>query len=250
MYYNQSEYQVKFEWGLEGLRELLPVSDIIVIVDVLSFSTCVDIATSRGAIIFPYQWKDNTAGDYARQKGANLAARRSEKGKYSLSPQSLLTIPSNKKIVLPSPNGSSLSMATDEVATVCGCIRNAQAVAKYCQDQAERITVIAAGERWSPSGRLRVATEDLLGSGAIMSHLESTFSPEAIYAREAFLQRPIDLYSTIAHCSSGKELLGRGFYQDVILAAEYNVSESVPLLVEETYQDINIRDKNISNRAK
>ena len=40
MYYNQSEFQVKFEWGVEGLRELLPVSDIIAIMNVLSFSTC------------------------------------------------------------------------------------------------------------------------------------------------------------------------------------------------------------------
>lgn len=64
MIYNQQEFDIRLEWGLKGVEELAPISDVMVIVDVLSFSTCVDIATKNGAIIFPYRWKDNSAIEF------------------------------------------------------------------------------------------------------------------------------------------------------------------------------------------
>ena len=51
--FDQTEDAVRCEWGAAGLMELLPHSDAIVIVDVLSFTTCVAIAASAGATIFP-----------------------------------------------------------------------------------------------------------------------------------------------------------------------------------------------------
>lgn len=47
MIYNQQEFEIRMEWGLKGAEMLAPVSDVMIIVDVLSFSTCVDIATQR-----------------------------------------------------------------------------------------------------------------------------------------------------------------------------------------------------------
>lgn len=48
MIYNQEAFDIRMDWGYGGVRELAPISDVIIIVDVLSFSTCVDIATARG----------------------------------------------------------------------------------------------------------------------------------------------------------------------------------------------------------
>ena len=43
MYHTQSNYQIKFEYGLEGPKNLLAFTDLFIIVDILSFSTFVTI---------------------------------------------------------------------------------------------------------------------------------------------------------------------------------------------------------------
>ena len=53
-WYDQDDYDVRCEWGLHGVQRLAPISDAVIIVDVLSFSTSVVIAVERGAVIFPY----------------------------------------------------------------------------------------------------------------------------------------------------------------------------------------------------
>lgn len=109
MTYNQQAFDVKLEWGLCGIEALAAVSDVVVIVDVLSFSTCVDIATGNGATVYPYRWKDETVIAYAKSLGAEPADfRRKYTGGYSLSPASLTNIKAGTKLVLPSPNGSAL----------------------------------------------------------------------------------------------------------------------------------------------
>ena len=60
MIYDQSEFNLRCEWGAQGIAQLAPISDVVVIVDVLSFSTCVEIATNNGAIIFPYAMQDES----------------------------------------------------------------------------------------------------------------------------------------------------------------------------------------------
>ena len=68
MFYDQTDYAIRFEWGAPGVEVLAACSDVVIIVDVLSFSTCVDIAMARGAVILPYQWRDASAETYAREK--------------------------------------------------------------------------------------------------------------------------------------------------------------------------------------
>jgi 2-phosphosulfolactate phosphatase len=53
MYFDQQEYDIRFEWGLAGVKALAQVSDVVIIVDVLSFSTGVDVVVGRGARSFP-----------------------------------------------------------------------------------------------------------------------------------------------------------------------------------------------------
>jgi 2-phosphosulfolactate phosphatase len=37
--YDQASFEVRFEWGLAGAKVLASVSQVLVVVDVLSFST-------------------------------------------------------------------------------------------------------------------------------------------------------------------------------------------------------------------
>jgi len=46
---SQTEYELRCEWGWHGVAQLAPASDVVIVVDVLSFSTAVDIAVSNGA---------------------------------------------------------------------------------------------------------------------------------------------------------------------------------------------------------
>lgn len=226
------------EWGPEGARRFDGDVSAIVIVDVLSFSTCIDIAVSRGAIVFPFGIPDrNAAKEAARALGAELAGpRASADYRFSLSPPSLASIAPNTKLVLPSPNGSAISAATRSTPVLSGCLRNARAVARRAIDVANGgdIAVIPAGERW-PDGSLRPAIEDLIGAGAIIDELDLACSPEAEVARNAFRSAQIDLTEILRECVSGQELIDRGFPQDVDIAIELNCSGVAPQLIEGAY---------------
>ena len=228
--------QTKFDIRLDGetrCKPLVPISDVVIIVDVLSFTTCVEIATNRKAIIYPFRGKQETAQEFARSVSAELAQKRGD-AKYSLSPRSMLEIPEGIKIVLPSPNGSTLTLATGETPTLAGCLRNARAVAEAAKKHGRRIALIPAGERW-PDGSLRPSFEDLVGAGAISSYLNGNCSPEAQAAKSAFLAAEQDLKNLLLQCGSGKELVERGYKEDVNLAAELNVSACVPALHKGAY---------------
>lgn len=233
MIFDQSEFTLRCEWGERGVAALAPISDVVIIVDVLSFSTAVDIATNRGATVFPYCWRDQSTADYAQSVQAQLATRRGELG-YSLSPASLLAIPAKTKLVLPSPNGATLTLSTGDTPTLAGCLRNCDAIARAARHYGTRIAVIPAGERWH-DGSLRPAWEDFIGAGAILSHLEGSLSPEAQAAVAAFERGQKSLAETLRQCSSGKELVAQGFTEDIELAAAFNVSACIPTLVHRAY---------------
>lgn len=233
MYFNQANFEVRCEWGKQGVLQLAPISDVVILVDVLSFSTCVDIATSRGAVIYPYLWKDESAKAFAQSVNAELADKRGS-SRYSLSPTSLTLASEAIRLVLPSPNGSALSLAADATPTLTGCLRNCRAVALAAMSYGSQIAVVPAGEKWGDDS-LRPSFEDLIGAGAIMSYFEGTLSPEAQSAVAVYRGIQQDLEHIIKQCSSGKELIERGFEQDVELAAELNVSDCVPTLVDGAY---------------
>ena len=235
--FNQQEFEIRLEWGLKGVEILAPISDVVIIVDVLSFSTCVEVATGLGVTVYPYRWKDESAKDYAKQIDAVLAGSRGQyENGFSLSPASFLQSSLPDKLVLPSPNGSTLSLATGKTKTICGCLRNAEAVGRYAMRQGNKIAVIPAGEQW-PDGSLRPAYEDLLGAGAIISFLQGTLSPESKSALTVF-NGSGDLFEQLKRCSSGKELAAKGYAEDVKIASDFNVSKNVPLLTEGVYNGL------------
>src|SRR5215207_1322597 len=242
MYFEQAGFVVRFDWGEAGIRALAAGCDTLVIVDVLSFTTAVDMAVARGAAVVPFPYFDARAEEFARQVDAVLAVprtRMSEAHPYSLSPPSLAHIAPGTRLVLPSPNGSTLTVAAASVhaGVLAGCLRNANAVAHAASRRGGTIGVIAAGERWA-GGSLRPAIEDLIGAGAIISQFGVLQkSPEAELALAAFDRAQRELEPFLRECASGRELIEIGFANDVASAAQLNVSRSVPTLQHGAYQD-------------
>ncbi|CAN5591123.1 hypothetical protein BH09CHL1_BH09CHL1_11880 [soil metagenome] len=243
-YTDQAPFDARFEWGEAGLRALGPGAAAIVIVDVLSFSTTVDVVVSRGASAVPFRWRDESAAAKAHSLGAFLAVSRSKvsaEHPYSLSPGSMQNLPAGSTIVLPSPNGATLSAMTSEFSAevFAGCLRNASSVAAACHAIGGPTVVIAAGERWdySEAGSLRPAFEDLIGAGAILAALGATNpSPEARAAITAFEGSRANLLDRLETCASGRELIELGHQSDVIMAAQHDISSAVPQLRESAFR--------------
>lgn len=144
------------------------------------------------------------------------------------------------RIVLPSPNGSTIATALLETGAevAVGCLRNAQAVAEWLTPRLESgqsVVVIAAGERWSYDDSLRPALEDHLGVGAILWSLAQAghrdlMSPEAAAAVDVFTAARNDVGARMAGCVGGRELASTGFAADVSVATALNSSTAVPVL--------------------
>ena len=188
---------------------------------------------ARGAEVLPYRWRDDLAEAFARQHGAYLASHeRRFTGGFSLSPTSLLKLQPAERLVLPSPNGATLCAIADELCpghVLTACLRNASAVGGALRERYTRLLVVPAGERW-PDGSLRPALEDWLGAGAVIAALGKQNSPEAQAAANTFRAVEGDLSRVLKECSSGRELHERGFGADVELAAQHDVSQTVPHL--------------------
>lgn len=174
----QTSYQVRFEWGAEGLARLAP-ADVVVVVDVLRFSSTLADAVAGGARIAladAVQWSKNGAAVVT----AAIAA----------------------------PDAQ-------EPTVLVGGIRNAAAVARAVMTLQERrgdrvsVTVIAAGER-TDADELRFAVEDQLGAGAIIAALADLgidhSSPEAAVAAESFRALRRGLRHLLIGSGSGREL--------------------------------------------
>jgi 2-phosphosulfolactate phosphatase len=233
-----SDTLIEFSWGGAGLTALHDLCDVFVVIDVLCFTTSVDVAVARGAEVLPFPLGKYGADELARSGKAVLARPRDEAaGGPSLSPPSLQTLEAGSRLVLPSPNGSALSAMVKDRTAFAGSLRNATAVAAALQDSGERIAVIAGGEHW-PGGSLRPAIEDLLGAGAIIARLQGKLTPEARSARAAYLELKNELAATLRDCLSGRELIDRGYPDDVEMAAEEDVSSAVPGLVDGRYRNL------------
>ncbi|MFC8682456.1 2-phosphosulfolactate phosphatase [Microbacterium ureisolvens] len=206
--FDQHRYQVRHDWGIDGLRRLAP-ADVVVVVDVLRFSTTVTDALARGESVGL-----DAAAHAVSINGAALA-----------------------------------DAAGDSPAVVLlGCLRNAAAVARAVlaiqHERAARtsIAVIAAGELAGrdPGAPLRFAIEDQLGAGAIIDALGALgidhTSPEAAAACESFRGLRGALRHLLTASGSGQELLLRqdpqsGSARDEVLnAAAVDAASVVPVL--------------------
>lgn len=205
--FDQSTYQVRFEWGVEGLARLA-ATDVVVVVDVLRFSTTVIRAIENGE-------------ERALDAGAHA-------------------ISINGAAV------SEAAAATPAIVLLGG-LRNADAVAAAIHaEQARRgertsIAVIASGELTGrgPGHTLRFAVEDQLGAGAIIAALGERgidhTSPEAAVAGESFRALRRAATHLLTASASGRELIDAGRRDEVVAAAQVDAASIVPVLREGTF---------------
>lgn len=227
--------RVRLEWGPVAVAQV--PADVVVIVDVLRFTTAVDVAVGRGATVFPYRWKDASAQRFAQTHGAVLADGTGPDAP-SLSPQRLTSLSTGERIVLPSPNGATCAVLAAERGSrvLAACLRNASAVGQWLNAHAagRSVLVVPCGERW-PDGGLRPAVEDYLGAGAVAAALDGQRSAEAELAARAWAAG--DAARLIRDSISGAEQVARGWAGDLELALRGDVSGAVPVLGDGAFSD-------------
>ncbi|QRY41993.1 2-phosphosulfolactate phosphatase [Microbacterium hominis] len=200
--FDQSRYQVRLEWGADGL-DRAAASDVVVVVDVLRFSSTVVRRVATGDAVAL-----DDAAHAASVNGAAIAARAGATG----------------------------------AVVLLGALVNAAAVADAILAEQRRrgartsILVLAAGELSGreSDARLRFAVEDLLGAGAVIDALGARgidhTSPEAAAAGEAFRGLRPAVRHLLTASGSGQELIGREARDEVLAAAEVDAAASVPVL--------------------
>ncbi len=239
--------QCRLDWGRQGAMQGARRGDIIVIVDVLSFSTSVAVAVDHGACIYPCGMEDD-AGEIADRVGGEAAVRRSDvpaKGRFSLSPLTYCGIDAGTRVVLASPNGATCSDCVSQAEfVIAGGLVNAAAVGEAVNGMLRQsrpsVTVIACGELEQAADGdiyLRWALEDYLGAGAILSHIDAQKSPDAIVCETAYVHSRGQLQELIRDCRSGDELRAMGFGEDVTYAAREDILASVPVLKDGRFEN-------------
>jgi len=233
----------EFTWGRNGAIEASGMSNIVVIVDTLSFSTTVAYAVNMGATIYPLALGDDPS-DLSSKYNAEIAVGRRDvpaKGRFSLSPLTFNNIAENTKVVLPALNGGTCCKLANKnnAIVLIGALVNAEAITKYIMSfiEANRshftISIVACGERFkepNSDGEIRFAIEDYLGAGAIIAGLKMNKTSEALVCEGAFVQNQKSLDRIIWECESGVELRDIGFGDDVKLASQLNSIDVVPAL--------------------
>lgn len=247
--FGQAKYQVRFDWGAAGAERILPGAHVLVVVDVLSFTTTVVAAAERGVPVAPWPADDAAgAAALAERLGGVVAGRRGEAGP-TLSPTSFNGAEAvdglDGPVVIPSPNGGAIAarLAERDVVVLAGALRNRTAVAQRVlalqEERGERtiVAIVAAGERESPAGAgeaIRFAIEDQLAAGAIVDALVGLgidhTSPEAAVACAAFEGLRHATTHLIGASGSAVELVEQGFRADVRFASERDASRVVPEL--------------------
>jgi 2-phosphosulfolactate phosphatase len=199
----QSSYQVRLEWGVDGLARLAP-ADIVVVVDVLRFSSTVVSQVADGHTV-PL----DADADAVSLNGAAVAR----------------------------------AAGDGDGEVVLGSLRNAAAVAQHVlRRQGERgqrtsVAIIAAGERVSrEDAAVRFAVEDQLGAGAIIAALGDLgidhCSPDAAVAGEGFRALRGATKHLLTASGSGRELAEAGRRDEVLSAAAVDAASVVPLLLD------------------
>ncbi len=158
-WFGQNDFALRLEWGRRGASRAAARGDVLVVVDVLSFSTTVGVAVHTGAIVFPCARGEDTP-ERAAALNAEIAVPRGdapERGRFSLSPGTFERAEPGTRVLLASPNGATCTRVGRRVpALYVGGLVNARAVAlaaaRAASDAGAAVTILACGERWLTPG--------------------------------------------------------------------------------------------------
>lgn len=240
--FDQSPYRCRLDWGELSARLAAERGDIVVVVDVLRFTSAVITAIQSGCVVYPCR----TKGEVDRLVQTSLADG-FEITEGNLSPLTYLNLPSGSRFAVASPNGAACTLAARSAPYLfAGGLLNASALAEciagLLKSTRLSVTVIACGERGRggqndlPAQEWRPAIEDYLGAGAILSQIPGDFSPEAQVCRSAFLGVQGELQSTLWDCASGREMRSKGLPGDVRHAARLDYYHAVPIFRESRFE--------------
>jgi 2-phosphosulfolactate phosphatase len=249
---DRSSDRYLLEWGTHGVRTLARGCEVIVLVDVLWFTTVVSLIVETDAVATLTRRHDPsaTSGGGALQETATATTL------FELA----LGASADQRVEIPDPNHAALAHAAAEYGAqhvLAGCLRNARATATLADRLAgprATVGIVVVGERWrSTTGPLRPCVADLLGAGAILSALDpsaavggSRCSPEAASARAAFLDaRP--LITDALMRSTSVRLLQESSPRDhtadvtdlVMLASAVDVTDTAAILVDGEFRAVN-----------
>lgn len=198
---------VLLAWGDAGARKLATVSDVVVLVDVLRFTTAVSMLCARGCAV---EVGADASGDL-------------------LCPTRIDEIAASSQVVVGSVNGSAIASTLDdvEVPVVAASLVNARAVADYLRDF-DVVALVPCGEM-TDNGLRRASYEDALGAGAVASYLPHGGNPAVDGVRNAF-HGATNLPEVLLHTMSGRELVERGHADDVERAGALDSVPVVPVL--------------------
>ncbi|MGG7466396.1 MULTISPECIES: 2-phosphosulfolactate phosphatase [unclassified Plantibacter] len=195
--FSQTKYQVRFDWSSRGAGRIAP-ADVAVVVDVLSYSTSLELAATAGAATA----LDETGDPHA---GAAVA--------------------------------TALAATGAMVVAGCLRNRSAVAdwiIAKQAElGRRTSIVVVAVGDV-DEAGSPRFAVEDFFGAGAIIDALGARgidyTSPEAAAAAAAFDGLRNGVGHLLSASGSAQLLAQTGDAELVQAAREVDVSTTVPVL--------------------
>jgi 2-phosphosulfolactate phosphatase len=224
-------------WGPAGIEEALANHDLIVVVDVLRFSSTVTTAVANGFTIVPST--DLKKAELLSGETGWAVSGRTGTAQYSLSPLDYVNPKHTDEVILVSPNGAAcMQMISEEETGFIGCFLNARTVGRVLntlsQKRRRNVAVIAAGEvkegQSEDLHQRRFALEDYLGCGLILSELRLALSPEATLCMRAYEASKMDYVELVRNCESGRYLIERGQDYDISHCVQRSIYEIVPVI--------------------
>ena len=233
------------EWGVDGALAAVNRGDVILVIDVLRFTSAAITAISKGFTVIPAKTESDA---YSLAKQFNV--RFDRKGLAALSPESFIN-ENPSFIVLTSPHGATLSCTVaDAENAFLASFLNATAAAQKALGAAKRtgknISIVASGEIGAerrgimPDFENKIdldneifCFEDYACAGYIGTLLQIKKSDELLNAGNVFALYKPTLSDALLQCASGKYLVDNGMERDVRFCSQLNVFSVVPAIHKE-----------------